>query len=58
MSQIAINWLIRKDSVTSVIAGAQKVEHLEENLGAIDWDMDDNLYKRIEKIITESNLEL
>lgn len=58
MSQIAINWLIRKDSVTSVIAGAQKVEHLEENLGAIDWEMDDNLYKRIEKIISESNLEL
>jgi len=58
LSHIAINWLIRNEAVTSVIAGAQKVEQIEQNLGAIEWDMDDGLYERIEEIISRSNLEL
>jgi aryl-alcohol dehydrogenase-like predicted oxidoreductase len=44
--------------VTSVIAGAQKVEQIEQNLGAVEWDMDDGLYERIEEIVSGSNLDL
>ncbi len=58
LSQIAINWLVRKDAVTSIIAGAQNVEQLEENLGSFDWELDDGLVAEIEQIISRSGLEL
>lgn len=37
-SQIAINWLVSKKRVVT-ISKAAKVEHLEENLGAIGWKL-------------------
>ena len=58
LSQIAINWLVKKKAVTSIIAGAQNIEQLQENLGSFDWEMNDDLYARIEKIIGESGIEL
>lgn len=56
LSQIALNWLIRNEAVTSVIAGAQNVQHLEENIGVVTWEMDDALYYEIEQIIADSNV--
>lgn len=37
-AQIAINWLISQDNVVT-LAKMGKIEHLEENLGAIGWEM-------------------
>lgn len=34
-AQLAIAWLLRFPQVSSVITGATKVEHLEDNLGAL-----------------------
>lgn len=56
LSQIALNWLIKSKAVTSVIAGVQNPQQLEENIGAVTWEMDDDLYYKIEKIITDSNV--
>jgi voltage-dependent potassium channel beta subunit len=36
LPQLAIGWLLRMPQVTSVITGASKLSHLEENLGAIE----------------------
>ena len=35
--QVAINWLLRRPSVASVIIGARNEEQLRENLGAVGW---------------------
>ncbi len=35
--QIALNWLLRKPTVASVIIGARNEEQLKQNLGAVDW---------------------
>jgi aryl-alcohol dehydrogenase-like predicted oxidoreductase len=35
-AQLAIGWLLRTQSVTSVITGATSLEQLEENLGAVE----------------------
>jgi len=37
--QIAINWLLRRPTVASVIIGARNEEQLRENLGAIGWTL-------------------
>lgn len=37
--QIAINWLTRRPTVSSVIVGARNEEQLRQNLGAIGWSL-------------------
>ncbi|WP_347091796.1 aldo/keto reductase [Sphingomonas parapaucimobilis] len=35
--QVAINWLLRRPTVASVIIGARDEAQLRDNLGAVDW---------------------
>ncbi|TGP18135.1 MULTISPECIES: aldo/keto reductase [unclassified Mesorhizobium] len=35
--QVAINWLLQRPSVSSVIIGARNEEQLRQNLGAVGW---------------------
>ncbi|MET0337867.1 MAG: aldo/keto reductase, partial [Caulobacter sp.] len=35
--QIAINWLVHRPTVSSVIIGARNEEQLRQNLGAVGW---------------------
>jgi aryl-alcohol dehydrogenase-like predicted oxidoreductase len=37
--QIALNWLLRRPSVASVIIGARNEEQLRQNLGAVGWEL-------------------
>jgi aryl-alcohol dehydrogenase-like predicted oxidoreductase len=40
-SQVALAWLLRKPTVTSVIFGARSIEQLEDNLGAAELKLSD-----------------
>jgi aryl-alcohol dehydrogenase-like predicted oxidoreductase len=37
--QVALNWLLQRPSVSSVIIGARNREQLEQNLGATGWQL-------------------
>jgi aryl-alcohol dehydrogenase-like predicted oxidoreductase len=37
--QIAINWLLRRPTVSTVIIGARTEEQLRDNLGAVGWEL-------------------
>jgi aryl-alcohol dehydrogenase-like predicted oxidoreductase len=37
--QIAINWLLQRPSVSSVIIGARSIEQLRDNLGSVGWKL-------------------
>jgi aryl-alcohol dehydrogenase-like predicted oxidoreductase len=37
--QIALNWLLRRPTVASVIIGARNEEQLRQNLGAVGWTL-------------------
>jgi aryl-alcohol dehydrogenase-like predicted oxidoreductase len=39
LPQVAINWVLRRPSVSNVIIGARNEEQLEQNLGAIGWEL-------------------
>lgn len=56
VNEIAINWLVRHKTITSIIAGVTKPEQLEENLRALDWEMDDELFNEVERIVLESGI--
>jgi aryl-alcohol dehydrogenase-like predicted oxidoreductase len=53
MPQLAIAWLLRIPQITSVILGASKEAHLEENLNALPLvdQLNDDLLDRIEAIL-------
>jgi aryl-alcohol dehydrogenase-like predicted oxidoreductase len=37
--QIALNWLLQRPSVSSIIVGARNEQQLRENLGAVGWNL-------------------
>ncbi|HXY49971.1 MAG TPA: aldo/keto reductase [Terriglobales bacterium] len=37
--QIALNWLLQRPTVASVIVGARNESQLRQNLGAVDWEL-------------------
>lgn len=48
IAQIAINWLLSKSQVSSVIIGARKTEQLIENTGGSGWNLTLEDVKRID----------
>ena len=38
--QVALNWLLQRPTVSSVLIGARNEAQLEQNLGAVGWDLD------------------
>jgi aryl-alcohol dehydrogenase-like predicted oxidoreductase len=46
--QVAINWLLRRPTVSSVILGARNEEQLRQNLGAVDWSLTDEQVARLD----------
>ena len=51
LSQIAINWMIHQDAVTSVICGAQTIAHVEQNVASVSWTLTDDMLNDIESIL-------
>jgi aryl-alcohol dehydrogenase-like predicted oxidoreductase len=39
IAQIALNWLLQRPTVSSVIIGARNEEQLKQNLGAVGWNL-------------------
>lgn len=46
--QIAINWLLRRPTVASVIMGARNERQLRDNLGAVGWSLTDAHVARLD----------
>jgi aryl-alcohol dehydrogenase-like predicted oxidoreductase len=39
LPQIALNWLLRRPSVSTIVIGARNEEQLKQNLGAVGWNL-------------------
>lgn len=46
--QIAINWLLQRPTVASVIIGARNEEQLRQNLGAVGWSLTSDQMKKLD----------
>ncbi|GEO07017.1 aldo/keto reductase [Adhaeribacter aerolatus] len=49
VAQVAINWLLQRPTVSSIIIGARNEEQLKQNLGAIGWNLTVDQVKRLDK---------
>jgi aryl-alcohol dehydrogenase-like predicted oxidoreductase len=45
--QIALNWLLQRPTVSTVIVGARNEEQLKQNLGAIGWNLNAEQMKQL-----------
>ncbi|GAV39995.1 aldo/keto reductase [Streptomyces acidiscabies] len=48
--QVAINWLLRRPTVSSVIIGARDERQLRENLGALGWELTPEQMARLDGV--------
>lgn len=46
--QIALNWLLQRPTVSSIILGARNEEQLKQNLGAVGWNLTAEQVKRLD----------
>jgi aryl-alcohol dehydrogenase-like predicted oxidoreductase len=49
-AQVALNWLLQRSGVTAPIIGARRLEHLEDNLGATGWALDDGHKRQLDQV--------
>jgi aryl-alcohol dehydrogenase-like predicted oxidoreductase len=47
--QIALNWLLQRPTVSSVIIGARNEEQLRQNLGAVGWNLTGEQVKKLDE---------
>jgi aryl-alcohol dehydrogenase-like predicted oxidoreductase len=47
VSQIALNWLLQRPTVSTVIIGARNEEQLRQNLGAVGWSLTADQMRRL-----------
>lgn len=50
--QVALNWLLRRPTVSSVIIGARDERQLRDNLGAVGWALDADQIARLDAAST------
>jgi aryl-alcohol dehydrogenase-like predicted oxidoreductase len=49
VSQIALNWLLQRPTVASVIVGARSEEQLQSNLGAVGWNLTTEQVEKLDR---------
>jgi aryl-alcohol dehydrogenase-like predicted oxidoreductase len=50
VSQIALNWLLQRPTVATIIIGARNEQQLHENLGATGWNLTGAQIKRLDTV--------
>ena len=48
-AQVALNWLLQKQTVTAPIIGARTMNHLKDNLGASGWSLTSEQVTRLDQ---------
>jgi aryl-alcohol dehydrogenase-like predicted oxidoreductase len=51
-AQVSLAWLLHKDVVDAPIVGPRTVDHLEDDVGALDVDLTDEEVERLEEPVT------
>lgn len=48
IAQVALNWLLRRPTVCSLVIGASSEEQLKKNLGAVGWSLTEEQVSRLD----------
>jgi aryl-alcohol dehydrogenase-like predicted oxidoreductase len=47
--QVALNWLLQRPTVSTVIIGARNEKQLRDNLGAVGWNLTNDQVKKLDQ---------
>jgi len=50
ISQIALNWLLQRPTISSILFGARNKQQLIDNLGSVGWSLTVDQVKRLDKV--------
>ncbi|MFT3748145.1 MAG: aldo/keto reductase [Agriterribacter sp.] len=50
VAQVALNWLLQRPTVSSIITGARNEEQLKQNLDATGWNLTTEQIKRLDEV--------
>jgi aryl-alcohol dehydrogenase-like predicted oxidoreductase len=50
LSQVALNWVAAQPGVTSPIIGPRTLEQLQDNAGALEWDLDEATVSQLTRL--------
>lgn len=52
--QVALNWLLQRPTIASVIIGARNEAQLKDNLGAVGWNLTAEQMERLNKVSSQT----
>ncbi len=55
-AQLALAWVLSHPEITVAISGADTIDHLEDNLGALGWTLDGEARKKLDTLSAPLNL--
>jgi len=55
-AQVALQWLLQRPGVTAPIIGARILQQLEDDLGAIGWNLADEQLSRLNEVSTPQKM--
>jgi aryl-alcohol dehydrogenase-like predicted oxidoreductase len=50
VSQVSLNWLLRRPAISTVLIGARTEKQLVENLGAVGWSLTADQVERLDRV--------
>lgn len=56
ISQVAINWLLQKDTVSNIVIGARNEQQLIENIDAVGWALSHEQMQRLNQLTQQTPL--
>jgi aryl-alcohol dehydrogenase-like predicted oxidoreductase len=56
VAQVAINWLLQRPTVSSIIIGARNEEQLRQNLAAVSWNLTTDQVKRLDEVSDQATI--
>lgn len=50
VAQVALNWLLQRPTITSLVIGARTEQHLAQNLAAVGWNLTQEQVERLDNV--------
>ena len=53
IAQLVIHWTARQPGITSVLCGATRPAHVEQNIDAVGWELSDDHRRQVDEILAD-----
>ena len=58
LPQLALNWVLSNPAVSTALVGARNIAEVEENMGAMDWNLGEEIRYEIDRIFAKYEIDV